>query len=200
MPIHYITHSDPPRADGKRTSQHLRPTKLQSVDLMALVDEMHTEEPIFTRGTSTGVLYALARTLPKLLAQGAAVYIEGLGTFTPQLEGDISGDDAREVRVSGVDFRADDECLKLINSRAAFVHVLEKRSSQPTNAEVDAFLDEHFARHSTLQRHELQEHFNLSKRNALRLMELLVATKRLMPKGEEHVRRYVRGEALRVES
>ena len=64
---------------------------------------------------------------------------------------------------------------------------------------VDAFLDEHFARHSTLQRHELQEHFNLSKRNALRLMELLVATKRLMPKGEEHVRRYVRGEALRVE-
>ena len=63
MPIHYITHSDPPRADGKRTSQHLRPTKLQSVDLMALVDEMHTEEPIFTRGTSTGVLYALASTL-----------------------------------------------------------------------------------------------------------------------------------------
>lgn len=196
MPIKYNIHQDPPRKDGQPVAKHLRTVDLKTVDNHALTQAMRRRCNAYSAGSCLGILIDMADTIPELLAKGFAVHLEGIGTFAPQVEGDVE-ETARGCRVNNphvgtVVFHPDEELLSEVNRLARFEHVLETRRSQPSDAEVDTFLDEHFATHTTLRRHQLESHFRLSKRLALRLLEHLVATHRLLPQGPRHTLHYVR--------
>lgn len=189
--IKYNIHQDPPRKDGKPAARHLRTVDLVPVESQKLAHEMHKVNPIFTTGTSVGALGLLARTLAELLAKGAAVTIDDLGTFQPHVEGDVeevaSRGSARtrvnNLRVGSVEFRPDPVFLEAINHQARFEHVLETRRTDIPDAELAAFLAAHFSTHSRLLRSQLESHFHLSKRRSLTLLNQLVAAGRLHRKG-----------------
>lgn len=196
MPIKYNIHQDPPRKDAQPSARHLRTVDLKTVEADQFTDAMHRHTPLYSKGTCLGLLLDMADTLPEVLASGCAVHIDGLGTFAPRVEGDVTGTGgnlrAKNVKVGSVEFRPDEELLRAVNRHARFEHVLETRRSQPTDEEVDSFLADYFATHVTLRRHQLESHFLISKRRALALLDHLVATHRLQPQGTRHTLRYVR--------
>ena len=196
MSIKYNIHQDPPRKDGQPAACHLRTVNLTVVDNYSLTRAIRQRCNAYSEGSCIGILIDMADTMPELLAKGRAVHIEGLGTFAPHVEGDVEAT-ARGTRVSnlhvgGIDFHPDDQLLLAVNRQARFEHVLETRRDLPTDAELDIFLDEHFATHTTLRRHQLESHFLLSKRRTLHLLEHLVAIHRLRPQGTRHTLHYVR--------
>lgn len=152
---------------------------------------MHAVNPVFTAGTSIGALSLLARTLAELLAKGAAVTIDDLGTFQPHVEGDVEEVASRgstrtrvnNLRVGSVEFRPDPAFLRAINRQARFEHVLETRRTDIPDAELSAFLTAHFSTHSRFLRSQLESHFRLSKRRSPDLLNQLVAAGRLHRKG-----------------
>ena len=200
--IKYSIHQDPPRPDGKPTARHLRTVDLKPVDNDELAHAMHEVSPIFTAGTNIGALGLLARTLTELLAKGAAVTIEDLGTFQPRIEGDVEDVASRggvrtrisNLRVGSVEFRPDPEFLEAINRQARFEHVLETRCTDIPDAELTAFLAAHFATHPRLLRSQLESHFHLSKRRSLTLLAHLVDAGRLRRKGTRGNMWYVMAE------
>ena len=169
MPIKYNIHQDPPRKDAQPSARHLRTVDLKTVDADQFADAMHRHTPLYSKGTCLGLLLDMADTLPEVLASGCAVHIDGLGTFAPRVEGDVTGTGgnlrAKNVKVGSVEFRPDEELLRAVNRHARFEHVLETRRSQPTDEEVDSFLADYFATHVTLRRHQLESHFLISKRS-----------------------------------
>lgn len=189
--IKYNIHQDPPRKDGKPAARHLRTVDLVPVESQKLAYEMHAVNPIFTAGTSVGALGLLARTLAELLAKGAAVTIDDLGTFQPHVEGDVedvashgsSRTRVNNLRVGSVEFRPDSAFLEAINRQARFEHVLETRRTDIPDAELSAFLTAHFSTPSRLLRSQFESHFRLSKRRSLTLLNQLVAAGRLHRKG-----------------
>ena len=150
MSLKYNIHQDPPRKDGQPAAKHLRTVDLKTVDNRALTQAMRRRGNAYSAGSCLGILIDLADTMPELLAKGFAVHLEGIGTFSPQVEGDVEetarGSRATNLRVGAVVFHPDAELLSEVNRRARFEHVLETRRSLPSDAEVAAFLDEHFAR------------------------------------------------------
>ena len=193
MSIKYRIHQDPPRRDGQPAARHLRTLNLTSVNLDALADEMNKRDSVFSVGTIAGVLTLFVETMGGLLAKGAAVYVDDLGTFQPHIGGDVEESAMRgggtrtrikDLRVSGVDFRPDADLLHEINQHARFEHVLETRRTAVVADELTAFLAAHFATHPRLLRHHLEDHFYLSKRRALSLLDRLVAEGRLKRKGQ----------------
>ena len=189
--IKFNIHQDPPRKDGKPAARHLRTVDLVPVENQELAREMHAVNPVFTAGTSIGALSLLARTLAELLAKGAAVTIDDLGTFQPHVEGDVEEVASRgstrtrvnNLRVGSVEFRPDSAFLEAINRQARFEHILETRRTDIPDAELAAFLTAHFSTHSRLLRSQLESHFHLSKRRSLDLLNQLVAAGRLHRKG-----------------
>ena len=71
------------------------------------------------------------------------------------------------------------ELINEINEKARFERIAGKRKAPVADAEIDRFLDEHFAEHKLLQRHHIEDYFALSKRRALTILNSLVADGRL---------------------
>ena len=186
--IKYNIHQDPPRKDGQPAARHLRTVGLKPVDSKTLSRAMHRRSGVYSEGCCIGVLIDMVDTLPELLAKGCAVHIDGLGTFSPRVEGEVvnatRGTKVDNLRVGTVEFQPDEQLLCEVNRHARFEHVLETRRTKVPDAEVSAFLVEHFATHSRLLRHHLESHFHLSKRRALELLNRLVAAGRLHRKGQ----------------
>lgn len=81
-------------------------------------------------------LYYIVGQMVRRLAEGYSVKIEGLGVFTPSL-GIVGGREsvdedgrtrnASSIRVSGVSFRVDKECVRAIGNRMSLVKERGKR-------------------------------------------------------------------------
>ena len=183
--IPYSIHQDTPRQDGRAGGYHLRVQRLHDMDTFELADEAARNNSLFKEGTIVGVLTDLSTWLADALASGHAVTLNGIGTFTPHIEGRVeAGPDGlktKDLRIGDIVFAPSDQLLDRINKMAHFKRQLPVRRTEVTDAEADAFLDEHFATHDCLQRRHVEQHFALSKRRALRLIGRLVSDGRLRP-------------------
>ena len=197
--IPYSIHQNPPRQDGQDGGYHLRVQRLRAMDTFDLADEAVRNNSVFKEGTIVGVLTDLSTWLADALASGRAVTLNGIGTFAPHIEGQVeAGPDglkAKDLRIDGIVFTPSGQLLERINRRTHFRSQLPARRAEVTDAEADAFLDEHFAMHTRLQRHHIEQYFHLSKRRALALISRLVGDGRLRPAPGTTARTaaYVRG-------
>lgn len=129
----------------------------------------------------------------RLFAEGKSVRLPKIGTFTPQLEGTVSVDahgqpQAKDVRVCSISFRPDssllNKAIKLPTEASDRMHVTD------VNPEVqEKWLEEHFATHETLSRHQLIHDIYkgiISTYRANKIIAELVAAGRLTPVGSKH--------------
>ena len=202
MPIKYSIHQNPPQEDVQVGGHHIRVHKLDVMNMGELAGKAaaYNNHP-FSEGVIVGVLTDLATWLGDALAAGHVVSLGGIGTFEPRVEGKVEkktdGLTVNGLKVGNVVFRPSAELLESINDKARFERELPLRNAEIGATEVAAFLDEHFAVHEQLQRHHLEEHFRISKRRALELLQRLVANGSLLPAPGTTVRTaaYVRSEA-----
>ena len=177
--IQYSIHQNPPRQNGGPAGCHLRVHRRGDIDTAGLSCEVGSREnQLFSEGVILGVLTDLADWLAEYLAGGYAVTLNGIGTFTPHVDGN---EDGSGLCVGDIVFTPSDALLARINAQTRFERVAATRRTAVTDAEVTAFLDVHFASHQRLQRHHVEQHFHLSKRRALSLITRLVNDGRLRP-------------------
>ena len=200
MPIKYSIHQNPPREDVQAGGHHIRVSKLSALNTLELAAKATTyNNHPFSEGVIAGVLTDLATWLGDALAEGHAVTLNGIGTFEPRVDGKVedraSGLTVSGLKVGNVVFKPSAELLEDINDKVHFERELPLRSGKVSDAEVDEFLDEHFAGHDQLQRHHLEERFRLSKRHALDLIQRLVTkgSLRRAPATSARTAAYVRG-------
>lgn len=181
---------------------HIRVSKLGVMNMLELAAKATTyNNHPFSEGVIVGVLTDLATWMGDALAEGHAVTLNGIGTFEPRVEGKVeektSGLTVSGLKVGNVVFKPSAELMEGINDKVCFERELPLRSAEISDAEVEAFLNEHFAGHDQLQRHHLEEHFRLSKRHALDLIQRLVAngSLRQAPGISARTAAYVRVEA-----
>ncbi len=197
--ILYSIHQNPPRPDGQDGGYHLRVQHLHDMDTSDLADEAVRNNSVFKKGAIEGVLTDLSAWLADALAGGRAVTLNGIGTFTPHVEGRVEagpeGLKAEGLRIGDVVFTPSAQLLERINKRTHFKRQLPVRRTEVTDAEADMFLDAHFATHALLQRHHVEQYFSLSKRRSLALISRLVGDGRLRPAPDTTARTaaYVRG-------
>ncbi len=138
-------------------------------------------------------LMDISEAMLELFAYGKSVCLPEIGTFTPQLTGDISVDEAGQphaanVHIASISFRPD----------ADFLAAAAKLQAQPTdrihltdlNPDIlEEKLAEHFRLHDTLTRHQLINDLyagTISVYRANRILTALVASGRLIPVGSRH--------------
>ncbi len=196
MAIQYSIYQDPPRRDGKKTARHIQVKGHDHINSEELAKKMGDD--VYGRSVCIGVLSLLSSKLPELLADGCAVHINGVGTFTPKVSGDIhetrrNGStrvQARALRVTGIDFQPDGQLLAEINQRARFEHLPERRMTEVTEEELRAFLARHFSAHDELRRSDLVEAFNISKDRAHAILHQWVEDGTLIHQGSRGASHY----------
>lgn len=197
MAIKYSIYQDPPRRDGKTPARHIQVKGLEHMDSAELAKFM--ADDVYGRSVCAGVLSLLSSKLPKLLADGCAVHIDGIGTFAPKVGGEVREQKrggtvrvhAQQLRVTDIDFQPDAELLCEVNSCAKFDHQLERRATAVSEEELRRFLARHFSEHDELRRSDLVEAFNISKDRAHAYLVQLVADGTLRCIGSHSTSRYV---------
>ena len=132
-------------------------------------------------------------TMIRLFAKGKSVCLPEIGTFIPQLSGDVSVDadgqpHATGVHISSIAFRPDPELLR----KAAVLPTEASDSGHVTDvnpAVLEKGLAAHFATHETLSRHELIHDIYkgiISTYRANQIISNLVTVGRLIPVGRPH--------------
>ncbi len=202
MSVHhydYIIAANPPasRAEGSAQplSHHVRLSHSTSVSAKQVLEEMHRLEPTLSVGTCTAAVDALARALGGLLADGHSADIPGIGVLQPSITGSVSqtvrGLVASDVHISGLRFAPSRELLAAANEGRPTFKPHGGRQ-QPSEDEVQAFLDEHFARQPQLARKQLAERFGLTRYQTIVLLRRLVSEGRLRPVGSRSTACYTR--------
>ena len=200
MSIHrykYIIKTNPPASREEGSEQplgyHIRLKPSPTVTHRQLVQEMHKQEPVLSRGVIFSAVSAFARTLGELLADGHSVHVNEIGTFQPRVSGKVAREQrglvARDVHISGVQFTPDPEfLLQLKQSTPTPSHTSRPL---PSDAEVSRFLTRHFAAHDRLMRKNVITHFHVTKDQALRLLRQQVTQGRLQRCGNRATAYYI---------
>lgn len=193
----YIIKTNPPASREEDSEQplghHIRLKPSPTITHSQLVQEMHKQEPVLSRGVIFSAVSAFARTLGELLANGHSVHVDEIGTFQPRLSGTVTrerrGLVAHDVHISGVQFRSDPEFLLQLRQSTP----TPSRTSRPLppDAEVARFLTQHFATHDRLTRKDVITHFHITKDQALRLLRQQVTLGRLRLCGSRATAYYV---------
>lgn len=200
MAIQYSIYQNPPRRDGKEPNRHIQVKNLAPTNSYAVAEWMHKTNGIYSVGTNIGTLTLLEQTFQELLAEGHCIHLDGIGTFTPKVEGNIVTQNARgevcitakELRVSGIDFRPDTTLLDQINRHAKFERCPETRVAAVDEQELHDAIDQHLSTHDALTRADLCSMFGISKDRARTYLNILVADGFLRKEGVRASTKYVK--------
>lgn len=149
-------------------------------------------------------LMALSQVLSETLLDGNRLRVDGVGTFDislKQKEQQADGTEhqpktmsdnvrAEDVCISRVIFTPSSELQKVLK-RAVFVSSGVEAADTLSREDVDAFLSQHFATQPALQRRQLEEHFSLSRNQAIRWLKILTDEGVLQPLGVRNARIYI---------
>lgn len=138
-------------------------------------------------------LIEISEAMLELFANGKSVCLPEIGTFTPQLCGDITLDrsdhpHAKNVHISSITFRPDRDFLKAA-SQLETAPSDRIRLDIPNPEVLERNLAEHFAHHDTLSRHQLIYDIYagiITTYRANKILASLVAAGRLVPVGPLH--------------
>ena len=200
MAIQYSIYQNPPRRDGKEPDRHIQVKNLTPANSYAVAEWMHKDNGIYSVGNNVGTLTLLEQAFQELLAEGHSIHLDGIGTFTPKVEGEIIKQTtrgkvcitAKELLVSGIDFRPDATLLDRINRHAKFERCPETRVAAVGEQELRDAIDQHLATHEALTRADLCNKFGISKDRARAYLSILVADGYLRKEGFRASTRYVK--------
>lgn len=192
--IKYSLHPSPSgsRKDGQ-PHYHPRIDAHDDVAHMKQLEHVITSHNSPLARYSHPALMEISDAMLELFASGKSVCLPEIGTFTPQLSGDITVDDAgqpqaKNVHIASISFRPD----------RAFLAAASKLKAAPTDRiHVDQLnpdvlernLAEHFAHHDTLSRHQLIYDIyagTITTYRANQILASLVASGRLIAVGSLH--------------
>lgn len=200
MAIHYSIYQNPPRRDGKEPDRHIQVKNLTPADSYTVAEWMHKDNGIYSVGNNAGTLTLLEQAFQELLAEGHSIHLDGIGIFTPKVEGEIVRSTvhnevritAKGLRVSGIDFQPDATLLDGINRHAQFERCPETRVVAVDEQELREAIDQHLATHERLTRADLCNKFGISKDRARAYLNILVADGYLRKEGYRASTRYVK--------
>lgn len=203
MSIKYSIYQNPPRRDGQKPARHVQVKNLTPTNLYEIAERMQRLNSIYSEGTTVGVMTELKRVMAELLADGHAIHLDGIGTFTPKVSVTISERSngrggkrlhTSNLRVSGIDFQPDSELLTQTNRHADFEWVAGARQQPPSPAELQDFLTRHFASNDTLTRADLMQGLQISKDRARTYLNTWVANGTLLREGIHATTCYRKGQ------
>lgn len=190
--INYTLHPNPKASAHKgKLSYHPRIDGLRKVaglnDVRRTMHRANSPMAHFLPST----LIALQDAMLSLLADGNSIHLPNLGTFTPQLAGEVTVDadgkpHAQGVHIADITFRPDPELLaaarRLPAEPSEAIHI-----PHVSLATLDENLERHFATHDTLSRRQLIHDLyadTISQYQANRILQHLVSEGRLERVGE----------------
>lgn len=149
-------------------------------------------------------LMALSQVLAETLLDGNRLRVDGVGTFDISLkQKDTHADGtehqpktmsdtvrAEDVSVSRVIFTPSSELQKALK-RAVFVSSGVENAEPLSREKLNTFLSQHFSTQPALQRRQLEEHFSLSRNQAIRWLKILTDEGVIQPLGASNSRIYV---------
>lgn len=198
--IHYTIHPNP-----KASAPDGQPSYHPRIDGRDKVAGLADVQRAMRRGNSPlarylpATLLALQDAILSLLADGNSIRLPGLGTFVPQLTGEVRADeneiphpDARRkprlhnVHIANITYRVDAELLQAA-SRLPAEPSPALHLPQVTLEPLEANLQRHFATHATLSRRQLISDLyadTISQYQANRILHHLVEVGRLEKVGQ----------------
>lgn len=166
---------------------------VKTTDLMRIIQRQSTH----TTADIKGALDAIAQVLSHSLSEGRRVHLDGIGYFTPVLASPRKHDAhirANHVRIGGVAFRPEKQlCRRLLEAHGEPVADL-LRESEPTAAEIEALVIEHFRTHPVITRRDLQSLTGLRRTKALVALRRLLADGVIKNCGSSRHPVYVKGD------
>ncbi|MBO4444382.1 MAG: hypothetical protein J5814_06425 [Bacteroidaceae bacterium] len=151
-------------------------------------------------------LMALSEVLTETLLDGNRLRVDGVGSFDISLTQKTLRADGteRQPKMLSDTLRSDDVCVnrvvftpsrELQNAlkHAVFVNSGVNAAETLSREEIDAFLSQHFSTQQVLFRRELEQHFDISQKQANRWLKILVDDGALQPLGPRNSRFYVPG-------
>ena len=196
MPIKIFICQDPPRRDGKPAARHLQVKDLTPTDSYAIATEIEKLNHLYSVGTSVAVLTELKRIFAELLADGHSITLDGIGTFTPKVTGQIKAEAVGKhsrvdvPQVNGIDFQPAPTLLHDINRHAKFDHIIEPRSSV-SDQELRDTIATYLTTNTSITTGTLSHLLNISRDLARKYLNILVADGTLRPEGVRATKRYV---------
>ncbi|MGL4852965.1 MAG: DNA-binding protein [Phocaeicola sp.] len=135
-------------------------------------------------------LTELSHTLVQGLKEGRSVHLEGVGYFSIKLESTTPSTTthtrSEHVKVKGIAFKPEKGVMKQLSTASLERASLKKHSASLSNAEIDAAIEQHFAKSPTLTRRQLEGMCQLNKGMALKHVNRLVEEGRLVNLTNRH--------------
>lgn len=192
--IKYTLHPSPrDNRDDAQVHYHPRIDAHNDVAHLKQLEHVMTSHNSPLARYSHPALIDISDAMIELFSYGKSVCLPEIGTFTPQLSGDITLDSsgkprAKNVRISSITFRPDRDFLKaasqLDTTLSDRIHL-----DIPDPEVLERNLAEHFAHHATLSRHQLIYDIYagiITTYRANKILASLVAAGRLVPVGPLH--------------
>lgn len=195
--IKYTLHPSP--VDSRHADSNRQPRYHLRIDAHNDVVDGDELLHVMTEHNSPLARYAhpsladISQAMLELFSYGKSVSLPEIGTFTPQLSGEVIVDEtgkphARRVHIKDITFRPDRNFLKaashLPTEPSDRIHI-----SEPNPEVLERNLKEHFEHHDTLSRHELIFDIyadTITTYRANQILKRLVAEGHLVPEGELH--------------
>lgn len=129
-------------------------------------------------------LSQLNQILGKGLSDGRTVHLAGLGYFSLKLVSTAQETTLRtraeHIAVKDINYRPEKELIKQLSTATLQRAAIKKHSALLTDAEVDSRIEAHFTHHHTLTRQQVEEVCSLNRGTALKHINRLLATGRLV--------------------
>lgn len=169
-----------PKHPGKKI-QHLRIVGANRMSKDAFLKFMH-DRTTFTPGTITAVLQGLSEVLAWSLADGYTIGIDGLGSFSLQIQKndrteveDLTDIHAMSVDVKGVTFQPSKTLMTEISRKAKFMRAdHDVKSVKWKDGELEQAIRDYLASHKTMTRYDFQHYAQLSASTATRRIKKFV--------------------------
>lgn len=196
MAIQYRIQLTPtPKGSKKQQRAHIRPVTTGITGTYQVCEQI-SYKCTLTNPDIVAVLTALSEVLQSELAQNHSVHLDGLGTFSLSLKGEVVKDESRkrlqvkDPHVRSVLFNPERHLVDSF-SREPFAEGLYLPNKPIDDAFVQEKLTEHFSQYSTLRYSELRHLLVLNEYDTRNLLKRLVENGSLKREGKGGATVYV---------
>lgn len=190
-----------PKHPGEQL-QHIRPISWGVLTHDELVEMMCSHNSGLDRGTVVACLCKLGSVLSEAMADGKKPQIDGIGTFSLQLKKKESSSvtDLEKVRANGVEvktvtFQPSAKFLYSIDRQSRYEKSdMTNRSHKRSLDELEAIVNDYFACHDHLTRHQFQRIAGLTESTARRRINELERKGLIRNLGDRYHPIYAKGE------